>query len=134
MNKIAGMGVAAFVGGVSYFLSLGFSIPPGGDAFRFFATFGAIAGFSVGSVLEKRLGSFHLFRIFLVVTVALIVGYSAALTYILMTGMNTEAGWQLVTKLTALLTVTFFCLGFMLPLAGLSFTAGTESSLTQPKH
>jgi hypothetical protein len=121
--KVAGITIAAFVGGISYFLGIGFQIPPGVEGFRFFATIGGIAGFSVGSVIAKRIASFRIFLLGTLTFAILLVGSAAALTYMLLIATGAAPGIALTIWLALLLTLTFFCLGALLPLAGLSFSA-----------
>jgi hypothetical protein len=124
-KAIKGVAISSVVGGVSYFLSLGFILPPGADWFRFLATFGAIAGFGVGNVVAERAANLSLIVLGLLIFGDLAVGCTTAVLYMLIVGGGTP-GPGLVTELAALLTVTFFCLGVALPLAGVSFTAAHE--------
>jgi hypothetical protein len=123
MKEVAGITIAAFVGGISYFLGLGFQIPPGGEGFRFFATFGGIAGFGVGSVLAKRIASYRILQLGILTFVIMLAGSAAALSYMLLIATGAAPGIALTVWLALLLTITFFCLGAVLPLAGLSFSA-----------
>jgi hypothetical protein len=124
MKQAAGLTLAGFVGGVSYFLGLGFEIPNGCDGFRFFATFGAIAGFGIGGVFGKRAAGYKIKTLGFTILAVLIVGFAAALLYMLILEVGAAApGPLLVVELAMLLTVAFLCLGALLPLAGLSFAS-----------
>jgi hypothetical protein len=126
MKSAIGIALSAFVGGVSYFLSLGFVLPPGAEGFRFFATFGAISGFGVGSALASRLKAFSLIGLGLLIAANLLVGWLAAVTFMLMVSTGSIAGLSFFAFLSFLLSVTFFCLGVALPLAGLSFAHSSD--------
>jgi hypothetical protein len=121
MNRVAGVTLSAVVGGISYFLSLGFDLPPGEDGFRFFATFGGIAGFGVGSIIAKRIENYKLYQIAAGAVIDLIIGSGAAVAYMLLLATGASPGVHLVVLLAGLLSVTFLCIGAILPLAGLSF-------------
>jgi hypothetical protein len=54
MKRAVGQTLAAFVGGVSYFLSQGFSIPNGAEGFKFLAVFAAVSGFGIGNIFAAR--------------------------------------------------------------------------------
>jgi hypothetical protein len=127
-GEITGIAISSFVGGVSYFISMGFTLPPGGEGLKYLATFGAISGFGIGSVLTKRAKSYPLFRLGLASFINLLVGGAAAITYMIMIAVGAIAGALLFAVLAFLLSVAFFCLGLALPLAGLSFSRSSESS------
>ena len=91
-GEVTGVAISAFVGGVSYFISLGFTFPPGGGGLKYLATFGAISGFGIGSVLTKRAKSYPLFRLGLASVINLFVGGAAAITYMIMIARGAIAG------------------------------------------
>ena len=120
MNQVANTVISGLVGVASYFLGLGFNIPPGGEGFHFFATFAAIAGFGVGSVFSQRAASYRLVWLGITILVVLLIGLACALGYMLLQ-LHAVAGPRIFIWLALLLTGTFFCLGAVLPLAGVSF-------------
>jgi hypothetical protein len=122
MKEFAAVTLSAFVGGVSYFLTLGFVLPPGAEGFKFFATLGAISGFGLGSVLARRAKSYGLLALGFLGVLNLVVGFAAALGYMLMTALGVISGPYIFFALASLLLLSFFCLGLALPLAGLSFS------------
>jgi hypothetical protein len=123
MKQATGIGMVSAVGAVSYFLDLGFQIPPGGDGLHYFATFGAIGGFGIGGVFAKRIASVSLGLLGFIIFLILFFGSAAALAYMLLISVGASPGPWLIVYLSMLLTLTFFCLGALLPLAGISFSA-----------
>ncbi|EIM26670.1 hypothetical protein [Microvirga lotononidis] len=121
MDLMPGTAITAFVGGVSFFVSLVFKIPPGLESFRFFAAFAAMAGYGVGRVLAKRAAGYSLGTLIGIMLVDLAIGSAAALTYVILVETFLAPEMRLVIQLAVLLCVTFFCLGAVLPLAGLRF-------------
>jgi hypothetical protein len=124
VGLVAGTAISGVVGAVAYFLSLGFPLPPGTEGFKFFAVFGVVCGLAVGNVVAKRGKSYAPIKFGLLVIADLVIGFIAALVYMLLIGTGVNAGATLFVILAMLLAVTFFCLGFALPLAGISFTRG----------
>jgi hypothetical protein len=122
VKKVAGVTIAGAVGAVGYFLSLGFMLPPGAEGFKFFATFAVISGFAVGSIVAKRAKSYSSLKVGSFVIVNLAVGFSTAVGYMLLMATGANAGIALFILLACFLTVTFFCLGFILSLAGVSLS------------
>jgi hypothetical protein len=122
MSKgITGVSVAAVIGGIGYFLSLGFSLPAGTDSLKYFAVLGAISGFGVGSILAERAKAYGALALGLFTAINLLVGGAAAGFYMVMTGLGIIVGTGTFVGLAFLLSISFFCLGLALPLAGLSF-------------
>jgi hypothetical protein len=124
MKGVLGVALSALSGAVSYFLSLGFVFPPGAEGFHFFATFGAISGFGVGSVFASRVGGFSLVRLGVLMAVNLLVGSSTALIYMMLVSTGAIAGHFVLFSI--LLSITFFCLGISLPLAGITFARSSD--------
>ena len=89
---ITGVGIAAIVGGVSYFLSLGFALPAGTEGLKYFAVLGAISGFGVGSILAGRAKAYGMFWLGLFAVLNLLLGGAAAVAYMVMTGLGMVTG------------------------------------------
>lgn len=130
-GALAGVSISAFAGAVSYFLSMGLILPPGGEAFKFLATFGAISGVGVGSVFSARAKTYPLPGLLFASLVNLFCGAGAAFLYVLRFGRGELAGPEAFGALSLLLLIAFFCLGFALPLAGLSFDRSTQDGTTR---
>ena len=125
MKGALGVALSAIAGWVSYFLSLGFVLPPGAEGFHFFAMFGAISGFGVGSVVASRVKGLGLVQLAILMAVNLFVGSGAALIYMSLVSMGMIAGH--FALFSFLLLVTFFCLGLALPVAGITFARSSDS-------
>jgi hypothetical protein len=94
MKGALGVALSAIAGWVSYFLSLGFVLRPGAEGFHFFAMFGAISGFGVGSVVASRVKGLGLVQLAILMAVNLFVGSGAALIYMSLVSMGDDC-WTL---------------------------------------
>jgi hypothetical protein len=128
MRQITGVGIAGVAGGVSYVLSLGFTLVPGTESFRFYATAAAIAGIAVGSTFARHASRFGPWKTSACIVLVLAVGCLAALYYKLLLNFGATQGFWLLVKLTGLLIIAFFCFGVLISLAGVSISADRNAN------
>ena len=111
--------VTGFVGDM---LALAFPLPPGAEGFKFFAIFGIICGFGVGGVLSTRARFYRPITLGSLIIIDFVIGFITALWYIYLISVGASTGVRSFVLLAMLLAITFFCFGFVLPLAGISLT------------